>query len=225
MKLLIFVHCRIRSSQWVEDYHSQNSRGSKVKTIVYLLSVLLVLSLGCKGSINSSNPVQNGNNNNYNTNNANKELIPIPPDSSGTSDSLYSVTKTVVGSKGGNLVLNFNYHGLTGNHINIHAELKIPKGAFADTTDITITVDNEYAAVYFNPHMSFNIPLRLNLTFTGLDLNALNIDPSSFDFGFIDDNGNFEHIPSQTCNLNINAGLISVTGAQLNHFSRYGFVR
>lgn len=193
-----------------------------MKIIVFLLSVLLILSLGCKESINSSNPVQNNNNTD---NSAAKELIPIPPDSAGTEDSLYSVTKTVDGSKGGDEVLNFTYHSLPGNIINIHAELKIPKGAFADTMDITIAVDDEYAAVFFDPHKSFNIPLMLNLTFTGLDLNALNIDPQNFDFGFVDDNDNFEHIPSQTVNLNTNAGLISVTGAQLNHFSRYGFIR
>lgn len=191
-----------------------------IKFFFLLVTVILIALAGCKESdIQESSLKENP------PAGSSKELITIPPDSSGSESNIYSVTKSVDGSSGDNKVLYYIYHTQPGRVINIHAELKIPKDAFPDTVNITMTTDDHFALIYFAPHMNFNQPLNLNLSFTGLDLNSLIINPKDFDFGFVDDNGNFEHVDCSTLNINANAGLISVTGAKLNHFSRYGFIR
>lgn len=190
-----------------------------MKKLLYFLSVLLVVFFGCTETINQTNPIQT----------SKKELIPIPPESSFNTETEYSVTKTINGSSGGTMVLHNTYVSSSGHTVTINAVLQIPKGAFEGTTDITLTTDDYYAAVSFNPHMTFAIPLNLNLSFSGLNLNSLHINPQHVDFCYIeedeDGNGDAEHINYQNLYVNLNAGLVSVTGAQLNHFSRYGFVR
>lgn len=186
-----------------------------MKNLIYLLSLTLILLFGCKDSVNAPTPIQKS---------VQRELIPLPQPSQIGIVTNYAQTVSIDGSVGGNIIIN---HGLfdSGDSVIVSAVLHIPKNAFEGTVDITLSLDNKFASVYFDPAMTFSVPLSLNLKFTGLNLKALNIDPETVDFSYIDSNGNITHIDYNTLTVNISAGLISVNGAIIDHFSRYGFSR
>ncbi len=187
-----------------------------MKKLTYLISFLFLISFGCKESINEVNSFQKI---------IQRSLIPLPLTAAISITPSYSVTDSIDGGLGGIIVINHGYLPNSGDSVIVSAVLKIPKGAFEGTKGITLTLDNHYATVYFDPHMTFNIPLNLNLTFKGLDLKGLNIDPDNIDFSYIDSDGNITHVDYNTLNVNMSAGLISMTGGKIDHFSRYGFSR
>jgi len=113
---------------------------------------------------------------------------------------------------------------LNGETVKIDAKLKIKKHAFEGTVDITLTVDDEYAAVSFTPAMVFDIPADLDLKFEGIDLAPLNLATGDYDFVFIDDYGNIEVVEYNALHVDESKSKIWVSKAKLNHFSRYGFV-
>ncbi len=167
-----------------------------MKNLIYLLSLSLILLFGCKDSINQTTPIQK---------NVQRELIPLPQPSQIGGVSNYTQTVSIDGSIGGNIIIN---HGLfdSGDSVIVSAVLHIPKNAFEGTVDITLTLDTKFATVYFDPAMTFSIPLSLNLKFTGLNLKAMNLDPETVDFSYIDSDGNISHIDYNTLNVNISAG-------------------
>ena len=99
--------------------------------------------------------------------------------------------------------------------------MKFKKNSFPGAVDITITADDEYAAVQFSPKMVFDKPVELDLKFEGLDLDLTTGD---YDFVFIDDDGNIEIVAFNAIHVDESQSKIWVTKADLPHFSRYAFV-
>jgi hypothetical protein len=103
------------------------------------------------------------------------------------------------------------------------ADLRIPKGAFQGTEIITMTVNDEYAAIHFYPEMVFFKNLKFFQSFEGLDLE--NYQTGKLDFVFITDDGTLELIKKNGVQVVFPQGIVRVQNAKLPHFSRYGWIR
>ena len=151
------------------------------------------------------------------------ELIPLPSKAPEWQDSVFTVSQDIDGSIGGEIILSKFYISAGGKVIAILADLTVPAGAFEGNKTITVTVDNDYAAVHFYPSMTFAKPLKLTQSFTGLDLS--NYHTGTIDFVFIDDNGVVETIRDNGVQINLPQGFVRVLNAKLPHFSRYAWTR
>ena len=152
------------------------------------------------------------------------QLIKLPKKSNLAVENSYSVTQTIDGAQGGIVRLDESYVAQDGHTVYIDVKLTISHDAFPGVVDITITADDDYAAVQFSPEMTFDIPLQLDLTFIGLDLDSLNLTTGDYDFVFIDEEGNIETIGYNAIHVTEDQGKLWVTHADIPHFSRYGFI-
>ena len=151
------------------------------------------------------------------------ELIQIPARAGGGP----SITRTesIDGSKGGHVKFIENYITVDGDTVVVDVHLHAHKNSFSGIVDITVTVDDVYAAVKLTPPMIFDTHVDLDLKYTGLDPALLNLQSGEYEFLFVDDEGNTETVPSHGVEINAEIGEISVKHAKLDHFSRYAFGR
>ncbi len=153
------------------------------------------------------------------------ELIKLPPRSSSSLQKSFTQTVTINGETGGEIELVENYISSYGQTIDIYAKLTVPPNAFTGDLPISMSVDDEYAAVWFTPHIVFNKPVMLKLSFKGIDLDQLMLVNGKYDLLFIGDDGTFELVGHDEVQVVESQGEIKVQKAYLNHFSRYGFTR
>jgi len=151
------------------------------------------------------------------------QLITIPPRAPGTPT--ITVTETIDGSIGGDVKFIENYITVDGDTVVVDVHLHVHKNSFSGIVDITVTVDDLYAAVKLTPPMIFDKHVELDLTYMGLDPNQLNLPSGNYEFLYVDDYGNTETVPSHGVKINAEIGEISVKHAKLSHFSRYAFIR
>ena len=118
-----------------------------------------------------------------------------------------------------------NYVATGGQTVEIYAKITVPPNAFTGNVPITMTVDDEDAAVWFTPHMVFSKPVILHLSFKGIDLDQLMIVNGKYDLLYIGDDGTFEEVGHDEVHVIESLGEIRVQKAYLNHFSRYGLTR
>jgi hypothetical protein len=195
-----------------------------VKTLAWGLLLIIVFVLGCEETSNIIDPINTSVSANYNKiTDFDYELIPLPPKSPLWIDSIFTISQTIDGNVGGRIIMEKYYIAANGDSINIFADLRIPAGAFTGTENISITVDNEYAAIHFLPSMVFADTLRLFQSFGGLDLK--DYSNGTLDFVFIDDEGNIELLKKNGVQVNVPQGFVRVQNAKLLHFSRYGWIR
>src|ERR1035437_7628814 len=205
-----------------------------MKKILALLTLAGIIFAGCTDvKINSVSQPENGTN----------TLIPIPGKVGLSSETAYTTTSVIDGSVGGTMTINASYmgdngqgdngqgnnghgnngHGNNGQLVTLNLTMTIPAGAFNDVRTITLTADDQYAAVSCSPAMVFDKSLILDYSYTGLNLKSLNLPKDKNGFYFIPDSGNFEAVGSTGFLIDKSSGTLSVTGAQINHFSRYGW--
>ncbi|MCX7761298.1 MAG: hypothetical protein N2252_00520 [Candidatus Kryptonium sp.] len=95
----------------------------------------------------------------------------------------------------------------------------IPAGAVSKPTYVTVEVlGGDYAAVEFNPSMTFNKNVTITLSYAGVDLGGR----SPYDLKpvwYNPETGNWEYVNSPVT-VNTSKQTISF---QTNHFSRYGW--
>ncbi len=124
------------------------------------------------------------------------------------------------GAKGGIIKIK----GELKNGIEFEGKLIIPAGAFKGTKNITIKLDKKYAGFDFGPdNTSFDMPLIFTAKIEGLNLEGVN--PDNLQFGFVDKSGNFEPVVYEKVKIDVKDGKLKVKKAQLNHFSRYNWVK
>ena len=169
-----------------------------MKKIIAALFVTLVLLVGCndQSSITSPDVADS------------PQWIELRTNSLGKIEADY-VEKEINGARGGWILFRYGY-------------LRIPRKAFSGTEVISVSNDRELAVLDFGPEMNFDKNLRLSAIYTNLDLSGVN--PSDVDFGYMGENG-FEPVKYSRLVVNVNAGILAVYGAKLNHFSRYGWIR
>ena len=132
-----------------------------------------------------------------------------------------TVSKNIDGSIGGTIEIEGN---LDGGNVSLHGRLNIPAGAFDGTMNISASLDDHTASFDFGPSpTSFNKALSFTMTISGLDLASIN--PADVVFGYTAPNGTFSLISYDNVNVNTNAGTLSVTNANLTHFSRYNWAK
>jgi len=188
----------------------------KITLTILLLSALLLL--GCADEPFS--PIESDNHS--------YQLIKLPPRSGLSVETQFSVTKTIDGDKGGTIKLKESYVAEDGHTVKIDVQLKVKKHAYSGDVDITMTVDDVYAAIWFSPHMVFDKPVELKAKFEGINLEELALESGYYDFVYIDDNGNIELVEHDQIDVDEHKGKIKFHGrgkAKLYHFSRYGFTR
>jgi hypothetical protein len=135
-------------------------------------------------------------------------------------ENTYTVSKTIDGSKGGTIELTQVFKD-DGNWALVTAKLTIPRGAFSGTKLISYTVNTETAGIDFSPTgMTFNKNLSLDIIFTGVNISGY--QASNLSFAYLDANS---IVPAKFtyANANIAQGMLVVLGAQISHFSRYGW--
>jgi hypothetical protein len=153
----------------------------------------------------------------------NYDLIPLPVRSPIFQDSIFSVSKLINGLLGGNIILNRTYISREGKLVTMLVNLVVPPLAFTGNRNITLTIDNSFANVHCEPGMTFNLPLLMVQTFTGLNLKQYN--PQDIDFVYLKDDGGIEEINNSAIIVEKLTGTLTVLNAQVPHFSRYGWVR
>lgn len=115
----------------------------------------------------------------------------------------------------------FEFQSVTGN-VTIVSQLVFPANSFSGGKTITQTFDTETASLEFGPAMVFNVPVKYTLTVSGLDLTGIN--PETLDFVYVAQDGSITGVIYDSIIMDVTTGTLKVTNAQLNHFSRYGFV-
>jgi len=84
----------------------------------------------------------------------------------------------------------------------------------------TLSVLN--TSVEFAPTMVFYSDVYYNVTYSGLNLNG--IDLSKIKFAYIGADGSIQIAEHEGITFNTATGMLSVKNARIPHFSRYGFV-
>lgn len=127
------------------------------------------------------------------------------------------------GRIGGKIPIYHSYTTTEGKFVFIIGTLEIPANAFTGSKTITINLDDQYAVIDFSPSpYQFNLPLKLNLMYKGMNLNG--VDGNKIQFYYIGDDGHTELIKMQSRVFDLPNGSIGVVKAELNHFSRFGWV-
>jgi hypothetical protein len=135
-------------------------------------------------------------------------------------ENTFSVSESIDGNKGGSIELT-QYFKNNGQIASVSANLTIPKGAFKGTEIISYTVNTEAAGIEFSPNtLNFTKSLSLDLTFTGLKISRYKASDLSFSYL---DGSNIVPVTSNYVNVDTKKGLLVVLGAQISHFSRYGW--
>ncbi|MFC2103461.1 hypothetical protein ACFLSS_03425 [Bacteroidota bacterium] len=186
-----------------------------MKTILFTLLLTAAFLLGCADTtVSPPDPESKS-----------YELIKLPPKSGLSVETAYSQTVTINGEVGGEIEIEESYFSAGGQTVEIYAQIIVPPNAFTGDLPITMTVDDEYAAVWFTPHIVFNNPVKLKMSFTGIDLDELMLVSWKYDLLYIDDDGTTEVVGHDEVQVIESQGAIRVHNTYLNHFSRYSFTR
>ena len=196
----------------------------------YFLSAILLAFLLFWGCEQSSDPLTGPNStldkstiSSNDLSNKVYSMITLPNRSPIFQDSVFQVSKVINGLFGGSVILNKTYISENGKLVTMLVNLEIPPLAFTGNKNIVLTIDSCFAAVQCEPGMRFRLPLIMTQTFTGLNLKGHNA--GDINFVYIKDNGGIEEIPFSIKVVEPLTGTLSVIGAQIPHFSRYGWVR
>ncbi|NNL22097.1 MAG: hypothetical protein HKO83_12330 [Ignavibacteriaceae bacterium] len=183
--------------------------------IVSLFSFLIFYGCNQDTDVNSSNQDDN----------RSYQLIKLPPRAGLSVETTFSETKTIDGDKGGTIKIKESYVATNGQTVKIDGKLKVKKHSFNGIVDITMTIDDEFAAVSFTPPMVFSIPAELKLKFEGIELENLHVLTGEYEFVYISDTWDIEPVNYNSMRVDETWGKLSVNKADINHFSRFGWVR
>jgi hypothetical protein len=186
----------------------------KMKKLMAVLGLAAMLFAGC------SNPVENSpasGSTNEETEFGKDSLILYPHE-------LY-IEKEIDGEIGGKFTLEGIYQNYFGDTVTIKATISVPAGAYKRIKLISMRTDSHLPAMEFQPSGEFDLPLKLDLKITGMQLERYGLQDGKTDFFYIADDGTITLIKNDGLNVNLGDKKAEVKGAKLNHFSRYGFVR
>lgn len=184
-----------------------------MKKLISILTIFLIILSGCADLNSPPNPDSNG---------VSKSLLKLPTPSSSLLSG-FTTAQDINGSVGGSINIYHEYYDVNNHLIKIYGTLTIPQGAFSGTKNINIVVSSDFAMVDFFPSpTTFNVPLLLDLTYEGVNLNG--IDEEDIDFYYIDGNSvDFIQINKGSKECDSQLGKLSVVNAVVGHFSRFGW--
>ncbi len=136
-------------------------------------------------------------------------------------DPLY-VEQTINGNTGGTMSIVGSFDE---DKIHVNGTLTVPAGAYTGDQTITVYMKGEKAVIDFGPSpFTFNIPLQFTMEITGVKIKDK--DEDKIRFIYLDGYGNVTPVEMQgTTVANKKNKTLSVYGAQLPHFSRYGWAK
>lgn len=184
-----------------------------MKQLTIFLFATLLLFLGCEQVTEVDSPPEPI---------LNKQLVTLPTPIGSVVETEYTEQKDINGETGGWFFETFTYEGESGGTVNMNSLLHFHSNSFTGIQTITQTFNTETAAITFGPSMQFNVPVEYTLVITGLDLT--NVNPETLDFVYIDANGNMYAVQKDYVIMDESTGMLKVKNAELDHFSRYGFV-
>ncbi|MCB9206863.1 MAG: hypothetical protein H6611_06075 [Ignavibacteriales bacterium] len=131
----------------------------------------------------------------------------------------YSKNFTVDGDKGAVLFVRHSWRTKEGQKIKMTARLTIPKGAYKGELNFDMIFDLEnYALELYPSPFTFDNPVYLDLSFGNINLpQDMNVD-----FTYLDGK---EKMNYNQLFVSPERGSLRVLGAELHHFSRYGWTR
>jgi hypothetical protein len=180
-----------------------------IKTIFSILLAGLLFG-GCSDINNSTVPSQNG---------KTAKMFKMPQAANITTETTFSNSQNINGSLGGNLQLSGTYQGTSG-LVTVQASLNVPASAYPGEKVLYVANSSAFAEIDFNPTLTFDAPVLLTATVSGLDLTGVN--PEDVYFAYISDDGSYiEPINCDQIGVDAAHGTLSVTNAHLSHFSRY----
>lgn len=189
-----------------------------MKKLITLSLLSFLLFFGCDQETDVFSPVQSDADS--------YEFIKLPPKGGLSVENTFSITKTIEGDKGGTIKIKESYNAANGEKVKIDAKIKIAKHSFTGIKNITMTIDDEIAAVSFTPAMVFSVPAKLDLKFEGIELDNLTAMNGEFEFVYFDVTTSYiESVTYNNMQVDESKGKVSVKKADIHHFSRYGWVR
>ena len=196
------------------NYYEPN-KGTIMKTFITTFSLLLMFSIGCTDQTGITSPEQSEPTQTL-------KLINLPASNGLSVETLYTKSKYINGDDGGYFSEQFSYVGTNYSYVTISSRLIFPSGSFSGSQTITQTFNTETASLEFGPEMQFKIPVKYSLRISGIDLSG--VDQKTLQFVYIAQDGSITKVVYDLITMDAATGTLTVYNAQLNHFSRYGFV-
>ena len=185
-----------------------------MKKLLTLSLLSFLLFFGCNQEAEITSPEDSGQYQQY-------KLISLPLPTSGAHIESQTQTKLINGQKGGSFSADFVYQSSTGK-VYQTSYLTFEANAFYGLKTISKTFSTTGASMVFGPPMQFQAEVKLSYKVSGLDLSGVN--PNTLDFVYVDASGNMYGVEYDSIAMDLNSGTLAVYGAELPHFSRYGFV-
>jgi hypothetical protein len=181
-----------------------------MKKLLFSILFAGLLLGGCSDINNSTAPGPDGNT---------VKMFKMPKAASMSTEASFASSENISGRDGGTLQLSGSYPGTSGT-VTIQASLTVPASAYSGEKVLYVANSDAFAEIDFNPSLSFDAPVLLNATVTGLDLSGVN--PADVYFAYISDDGSYvEPVSCDNIGVDVVHGTLSVTNAHLSHFSRY----
>ncbi len=181
-----------------------------MKKLLFSILFAGLLLGGCSDINNSTASGTNGNT---------AKMFKMPKAVDMSTEATFTASQSISGSTGGTLQLSGSYQGTSG-PVTIQASLNVPASAYSGEKVLYVANSSAFAEIDFNPTLTFDAPVLLNATVTGLDLSGVN--PADVHFSYISDDGSYvEPISCDQIGVDVVNGTLSVTNAHLTHFSRY----
>jgi hypothetical protein len=143
-----------------------------------------------------------------------------------SSTNTLTLSKEIDGQIGGQIPFNTTILDAKGTPVLVNILLTFDPGSFTGKKIIGITPNVNTGSVQFTPKIIFTKPAKLDLSFTGINLNNLGFNSNSIvDFVYKSDDGTVEFILKNECKIKWDSKVLYTKKAQLPHFSRYIFVK
>ncbi|MBK7105022.1 MAG: hypothetical protein IPH62_07050 [Ignavibacteriae bacterium] len=192
-----------------------------MKKTLLLISLIMLTFIAC----NDDNSIVNPSTNSYSEN---LSLAKIVGDTTiETVDTTFfkekhSQSLSVNGEKGGKIFVKHMFKNKRNKILKLDAVLTIPDSAYKGdlTFDIIFDLETLGAELYPSP-FTFDKPVILDLKFMNADLKEFELKDLTFDY--LD--GEPENLKYDNIKFDLEKGLLEITGAQIPHFSRYGWTR
>ena len=190
------------------------------KMIFFSIFVALAIIISCGDEILNSPETEKDN------------WIDLPKNPALGDTTKFEISSKIVGAIGGTLVFTKDFIGGPYGQYCISAKLRVLSGTFAcsDTIDFTLSVDVQNALVSVSPvDSNFTRPLKLTLTYCGIDLSGVNL--SEMDFVYGDGKDTFIDVYYDDAVVDTLTGKLEVTNAHIEYIpnpvpnGKYGWVR
>ena len=194
-----------------------------MKNLMKLLTVLTFLvMIGCAEDTNLVSPFADVSLEETDLSKVTWISLPPSADVERGGDKQLKTKEKINGKNGGKLSLEESYGGRR-DKITITASLEFPEGAFEGERDIAMVLEDQYGTVSFSPSGSFLLPANYDLKIEGINLK--DVEENKVMFVYLAQNGSIEVVECSELIVDKRNEILEVRGAQIPHFSRFGFVK